>query len=138
MIEPAEVIEHARTWVGVRFLHQGRSRNGADCLGFIAGMMAELGVTTPLEFLPKNYARNPQSLLRITLGSMTREIPLQPAAFVLIKFPFAKEAGHGAIYTGTSLIHSFAGVGRVVEHGYGQPWLKRTDSIWAVPLVMYE
>ena len=138
MIAAHEVIEQARAWVGVRFLHQGRTRNGADCLGSIAGIMAELGSMAPMNFLPLNYGRDPGPRLIQTLEEITREIPLQPAAFVLVKFPHAKHASHGAIYTGENLIHCFAGAGKVVEHGYRDPWVKRTVSVWALPLVIYE
>jgi cell wall-associated NlpC family hydrolase len=138
VIEPAAVIAQARSWVGTRFLHQGRSRHGADCLGSIAAMMAELGSMTPLTYLPLNYARDPGPLLLQTLEALTHTIALQPAAFLLIQFPFAKYPSHGAIYTGENMIHCYASVGRMVEHGYRDPWAKRTVSIWALPLVMYE
>jgi cell wall-associated NlpC family hydrolase len=138
VISPATVIEQARSWLGVRFLHQGRTRSGADCLGYIAGMMAELGTDVPLKALPLNYARNPQARLVQTLEEITHEIPLQPAAFVLIKFPKSHHGSHGAIYTGENLIHSYQSVGRVVEHGYRMQWVRWTVSVWALPLVTYE
>jgi cell wall-associated NlpC family hydrolase len=138
VIAASAVIEQAREWIGVRFLHQGRTRNGADCLGSIAGIMAELGSNVPMQCLPINYGRDPGPALIQTLAEISREIPLQPAAFVLVKFPNAKYPSHGAIYTGENLIHCFEGVGRVVEHGYREPWIRRTVSYWALPLVVYE
>jgi cell wall-associated NlpC family hydrolase len=138
MITPDALIAQAREWLGVRFLHQGRTRMGCDCLGFIGGMLAELGCTVGLENLPLNYARNPQALLVDTLNRVTHTIELQPAALVLIQFPNTSHPSHAGIFTGSTLIHCYQGVGRVVEHGYQRPWIKRTAGFWAIPMVMYE
>ena len=37
-----EVVREARTWVGVPFRHQGRSRSGVDCGGIIVVVLREL------------------------------------------------------------------------------------------------
>lgn len=138
MIAPQDVIEQAREWVGVKFLHQGRTRHGADCLGFIAAVLAELGSRGFLDHLPHNYARDPNVLLLERLPEVSREIELQPAALLLIQFPQAKVPSHAAIYTGVSMIHCYEIEGEVVEHTYGKPWTTRTKSIWALPLVTYQ
>ena len=137
MIEPAAVIAQARTWVGIPFLHQGRSRYGVDCLGFVACVMNELGVSEFLNHLPHNYERNPQAKFADTLPDFSREIPLQPAALLMIVFPFAKWPSHCAIYTGTTMIHCHEMDRKVVEHGFQEPWIMRTKSYWALPLVTY-
>lgn len=137
MIDAQAVIDNAREWLGVPFLHQGRSRHGADCLGFIAACLNELGSHVFLDYLPRNYARNPQALLMTGLNELTREIELQPAALIVIKFPLHAYPSHAAIYTGASMIHCDQASRGVVEHGYREPWLKRTTSIWALPGVMY-
>lgn len=119
-------------------MHQGRTRMGADCLGFISAMLAELGSLDFLYNLPQNYGRAPQTELIDGLAHLSYEIKLQPASFLLIKFPFHKYASHGAIYTGESMIHSFQSNGKVIEHGYRAPWIGRTLSVWALPGVTYE
>ena len=138
MIAPQDIIDQAREWVGVRFVHQGRSRFGADCLGFIAAMLAELGSRCFLDYLPHNYSRDPNALLIDSLPLLSREIELQPAALLLMQFPQAKLPSHAAIYTGVSIIHCYQIEGKVIEHTYGAPWLTRTKSIWALPLVTYQ
>jgi len=137
MIAPRAVIDQARAWVGVPFLHQGRTRNGADCLGFIAACLNELGSDIFLRYLPTNYARAPQSLLIDGMMHLTRQIDLEPAALMLIQFPLQAHPAHAAIYTGESMIHTDQMIGRVVEHSYGGQWVARTKSIWAIPLVTY-
>lgn len=137
MIAPAAVIAQARSWVGVPFLHQGRTRFAADCLGYIAAMMAELDSFTLLERLPWAYSRMPQRELADGIALVCRPIDLQPAALVLIQWPRTGFASHAGIYTGENLIHCSAPDGKVVEHGYGRPWTHRTASVWALPLVRY-
>lgn len=137
MIPAAALIAQAREWVGVPFVHQGRSRVGADCLGSVAAIAAELGSRVLLQHLPCNYGRNPQALLIEGLTNLCRNIELEPAALILFQFPQAKFPSHAAIYTGESIIHAFERVGKVVETSYGQPWLRLTHSVWALPLVVY-
>ncbi len=137
MITPAQVIAQARNWVGVRYLHQGRSRSGCDCLGFIAAMMGELGEPRLLEWLPINYGREPQSLLIENLTAHTTQIELAPGALILIQWPLTEFASHAGIYTGESMIHAYESVAKVVEHGYRDPWVARTSGIWALPGVTY-
>lgn len=137
MIAPAQVVDNARSWLGVKFMHQGRTRNGCDCLGFIAACMNELGSPTLLDNLPVNYARDPQALLVSGLKELTREIPLEAGALILFQFPRTAYPSHAAIYTGESMIHSHEPNLKVVEHGYRAAWLKYTRGIWALPLVVY-
>jgi cell wall-associated NlpC family hydrolase len=138
MIAAQAVIDQARQWRGVKFLHQGRTRFGADCLGFVAGVCAELGSHVPMANLPINYGRSPQTLLAETLTRLCRQIPLQPAALILLQWPLTPYGSHAGIYTGENMIHSFQAEGKVVEHGYRGPWVKRTVSIWALPEVIYQ
>lgn len=138
MIEPSALVRQARSWLGVPFLHQGRSRIGVDCLGYVSALLAELGCGVALELLPTAYARNPQAQLERIVEANTREIPLAAGALIMIKFPHAEFASHAAIYTGTSMIHAYQQIGRVVEHAYGEPWIRRTKAVRALPLVAYE
>lgn len=139
MIAPAQLIAEARTWVGVPFLHQGRSRFGVDCAGFIVELLRGVN-SLPEQFEnPTNYGRAASR----ELGEVVRRYCVQvdapePAALILIKWPRDKSASHVALFTGASLIHCYATVGRVVEHGYRGMWLKLTDSVWRLPGVAYE
>jgi cell wall-associated NlpC family hydrolase len=140
LIDVDELIAQARSWLGVPYLHQGRSRNGADCLGFLACMLAELGSRTFLDALPNNYPRNPQSILAVAAPKLATPLEVEvPGALVLFQFPLTKYPSHAGILTrdGT-FIHTFEPVKRVVEVGYRAPWPARARSVWAAPLVMYQ
>lgn len=139
MIAPELLIAQAREWCRpkVRFLHQGRSRHGADCLGFIGALMAELGSGVLLKYLPRNYARSPQALFVEGLGAISREISLQPAALIVFRWPREQDASHAAIYTGETMIHCYQREGGVIEHGFRGPWPKLAEGFWALPEVTY-
>lgn len=44
MIPAERVIEEARGWVGTPFRHQGRSRDGVDCVGVLVVVARALGI----------------------------------------------------------------------------------------------
>lgn len=134
---PAALIVQARQWVGVPFLHQGRTRFGVDCLGFIAAVLAEMGDTFILNVLPANYGRDPQASLLEGVEAHLKPIALQPGVMLVLQFPLTPFASHVALYTGVSMIHSLQANRCVVEHGYEPPWPARTRSIWALPGVAY-
>lgn len=137
MIRPDDLIACARSWVGVKFQHQGRSRFGCDCMGGLAAQLAEVGSTVLLDHLPKAYPRIPGSLLVDGLHKLCRPVDLQPGAIVLIKFPLSRYPSHAGIYTGQSMIHCNQMVGRVTEHAYADPWTRRTVGIFGAPYVEY-
>lgn len=139
MIAPDILIAQAREWCApkVRFLHQGRSRHGADCLGYIGALLGELGSDVVLKYLPINYARSPQALLIEGLAALSREIALQPGALLIFRWPLEQHASHAAIYTGQTMIHCYQSVGGVVEHGFRGAWPKLCTGIWALPEVTY-
>lgn len=137
MITANAVVAEARTWLGVPFLHQGRSRHGVDCIGWVASVCAQLGAFVPLQNLPHNYARNPQALLSDALRMLATPTTLEVGCLILIKWPLAPHASHVGIYTGKSMIHCYEAVGKVVEHGYSTPWPERTESLWRIPGVRY-
>lgn len=137
MVTAMDLVTQARQWVGVRFLHQGRSRTGADCIGFVAGAMGELDLMSVLIALPGNYSRIPQAQLMQAIEQRCTRCELKPGALLLIKLPFTEHPSHAAIYTGVSMIHSDVMRGEIVEHAYGRPWTTRTHSIWELPEVAY-
>lgn len=137
MIAVDQLVAEAREWVGVPFVHQGRSRFGADCLGFIAATLAELGSRVLLDHLPNNYGRNPQALLIEGLTDLCQQIDIEPGVLLLFQFPQAPLPSHAAIYSGESIIHAFERERKIVETGYGAPWTKLFHSAWAMPLVVY-
>lgn len=130
------VISEARSWVGVPFRHQGRSRTGIDCVGLPIVVLQNLGVL-PSNFEITNYGRLPSGeLVERVKAHCTKVEVAKPGTLVVIAW--TSTAAHVAVCTGDTLIHSYESVGRVVEHGYRGRWIKLTHSIWALPGVSYE
>ena len=135
MIGPATVIDEARTWLGVPFAHQGRTRRGVDCVGLPIVVGQGLGLV-PARFEVANYGRLPSAdLMRRLMEHCTRIAAPVPGSLVAIAW--TKSAAHVAICTGDTLIHSYESVGRVIEHGYRGRWVRLTHSAWALPGVIY-
>lgn len=132
---PDRVIDEARTWLGVPFLHQGRNRRGVDCVGLPIVIGQALGLV-PANFEVANYGRlsSPELMQRL-MQHCTRIASPVPGSLVAIAW--TKTAAHVAICTGENLIHSYQNVGRVVEHGYRGRWVRLTHSAWALPGVIY-
>jgi cell wall-associated NlpC family hydrolase len=141
VISTGELIDKARSWLGVPFRHQGRGHSGVDCAGFLVELMRASG-ELPIDYdEPANYSRHPQRQLfeivqRYCTQSTTR-VPL-PGALVLIRWRPAVPPSHVGLCTGDTIIHCYQRAGGVVEHGYRDPWVRLTHSLWRMPGVRYE
>lgn len=124
-------VEIARTYLGTKWVHQGRSRKGLDCVGLIRVAFPELNW---LEW--NDYGRDPVAGLleqraRQLLGPPIPIDEMRPGDAVLMAFPRAiRHCGIvGDHPHGLSLIHTYQGVGRfggrVVEHVLDRRWRDR-------------
>lgn len=136
MTNPLDVINEARTWVGVPFRHQGRNRYGIDCVGLPIVVCQSLGLIGP-RFEITNYGRLPSGELVERLKSHCEPICAATPGCLLV-IAWTKIAAHVAICTGETMIHAYESVGRVVEHGYRGRWVRMTHSVWALPGMRYE
>lgn len=121
-----DIVTEARSYMGVPWVHQGRSRDGVDCLG-LAILVA--GATRGYEFDLRNYAAqaSDETMQAKCLEHMdkVRLADLAPGHIVVIRFENQRHmaivcdyhiAGH------LTLIHASSKYGKVVEH--------RLDSVW--------
>lgn len=135
-VSSAELCEAARRWLGVPFRHQGRDRRGVDCVGLIIVACRELGLPAGSVKL-RDYGRLPcNGLLELQLAEHALAAPApEPGTILLMRF--GRWPQHVALCTGSTLVHSYEAVGKVVEHGYSGKWPGRTVSAWRVPGVVY-
>lgn len=142
VITANQLIVAARGLIGVPFRHQGRTRLGVDCIGFLALACKDAGLDLPgfmnLPF-PTCYSRDPSPQSLTTLAAhCTRIYAPVPGCVFYFRFPLEKLPRHFGIYTGDSVIHAEAMLRKqVIEHGYRAQWLKWTHSMWLVPGVDY-
>lgn len=121
-----QVIRIARGYLGVRFQHQGRTRNGLDCLGLLIRVGQDIGYT---DFDFTAYDRTPDG--EFFLQEMCRHLHLipveqaQPGDVLLMRyFAFPQHVAFisGVLAEGWKVIHAFNQRG-VIEHDLDRRWL---------------
>jgi cell wall-associated NlpC family hydrolase len=135
---PMDIVTQARTWLGTRFQHQGRVKQGVDCLGLIMGVAGELGLKDKHGKLfashdEVTYPKQPSgAYITAKLCSLLDEVPLDKAEpGHLALFTIADNPQHLAILTdynesgARGLIHCDARSKRVVEHRLDDAWQSR-------------
>lgn len=72
-----ELVEAARTFIGVRWKHRGRDRNGLDCAGLVWATYAYCGVILPDYRL---YGREPyrDGLVRYVTAALGESVHVAP------------------------------------------------------------
>ncbi len=145
MTTAREVIAAARLLLGVRFTHQGRSRDGVDCLGLLIVTAQSLGLTFGGEGVEAldvpTYGTRPDIvLLRKKLDEHLVPIALtdvQPADIVLLKIDGSPQhlalLGDYPIAGELSMIHAYAPARKVVEHRYDAQWRANSYAAYRLP-----
>ena len=121
------IVETARSWIGVPYLHQGRNRFGVDCAGLPWCVYAENDVVLP-DFRAYGTEADPETFiahLRFALGQEVVTGPihyqdLQIGDIALFKFHFRQAARHVGIVSnraggGLNYIEANGNEGKVVE-----------------------
>lgn len=145
-ISAPQFISAARALVGVPWRHQGRTRDGVDCIGILAlatknagldllGLQKAFGVVDTA-----NYSRQSKGeLLEMTARNAERIAEPIAGSALLFRWPHDRHPQHFGIYTDKkSFIHADARNGRVAEVTFGGVWTRLLHSIWLVPGVIYD
>ncbi len=141
MIQAAEVVATARSYKGVRFQHQGRTRLGMDCAGLVVRVVHDLDLST---FDTRDYGKLPSGdRMRQVMREQCIELPpgadLVPGLVALMRFD--AEPMHVAIVCdhphGLGLVHALAASRKVTEHRLDQSWRNRVVGLYALPGVAY-
>ena len=112
-----EAVAAARALIGVRFRPQGRTREtGLDCVGLAA---AALQVDAPRDY-PLRGGSAERTAEMLAAAGLRRADVLRAGDLVLVAAGPAQL--HLGIFTGTGLVHSDAGLRRVVERPGPLPW----------------
>lgn len=130
------LVDAARGWLGVRWRHQGRDRDGVDCGGLLAVSLAEIG-RMPAD--KRAYGRVPKDgWLEHTLEDNFG--PADPAGRLrfgrVAVFHFGEgEPDHVGIIAnhrqgGLGVIHAYAPWRKVVEHRLDDRWRKRITEVY--------
>ena len=122
-----DIVSAARACIDTPFMHQGRIPELAlDCAGLIIAVAKAVGA----EYVDvAGYSRFPSGgILESCLCSqpsldIITGADKQAGDVLLIRF--AGDPQHLAIFTGDTIIHSYASVGKVCEHVMDAAWEKR-------------
>ncbi len=130
----------AKSWKGVPYLHQGRTRVGCDCIGFVIGVMTEVALLPASVEMPTAYARRETNgvLLQRVMSHCMRVAKPQDRALLLIQWQNDSTPTHVALHCAGSMLHCYQRAGSVVSHGYAGKWPQWTHSYWKLPGVVYE
>lgn len=127
MTTRAEIVAAARSYLGVRWHHQGRNRAGLDCIGLVIAVAKDLGLS---DYDINGYARIPDGkTLRATMCEQMDVLKREPLPGDVLLFAFQRNPLHTAIVTdapiGLGMIHAFANKRMVVEHRLDEVWRSR-------------
>lgn len=121
-------VAEARSYVGCKWRHRGRSRFGIDCVGLIVAATAAGGVQMRDR---RDYGREPfeaglEREMGEHFGSPLAECDWRPGDVVMMRWENRPEAGHvGLLGDGPggslTLIHSHS-MSSVIEHGIDAHW----------------
>lgn len=133
MPSSAEFIDAARGYIGTRWMHQGRSARGIDCVGLVLLSAAQIGIEIPDM---QGYRRSPNPAL--FLGHIRNNtIPADaPVPGTIGVFRDGNQPCHVGIFATLhdqlSLIHAYAGTGLVMEEVFIHDWPKKLIEIRAI------
>ena len=124
----AEICTAARQFIGCPWRHQGRSREGVDCLGLVLLVAHELALT---DFDTRDYARQAkdESMLEQCREHLIeiQRVEARPGDVPVMRFGTNRHIGFFGDYVhgGLSIIHAFSHSPRkVVEHRFSDDWLR--------------
>lgn len=124
----SKIVEEARSWLGVRWRHQGRTRHGVDCAGLVVQVGKALGLT---EFDMTNYGRRPDSMnfakFFVDGGAVSKSVAAALPGDILLFRDGYFPCHCGILTPDGTFVHAFATRRAVVEDPLDPGWLaKRT------------
>lgn len=138
---PADVAAMARSYLGVRFVHQGRSRAGLDCAGLVVRVAQDLGLS---EFDWRGYGRLPDGdRMREVMQAQCVELKpdAAPSLGLVALMRFDAEPQHLAIVVdhphGLGIVHALMQERKVAEHRLDAKWAQRIVALYELPGVQY-
>ncbi len=139
MIDAADIIAKARSWIGTPFLHQGRMRKtndnigGADCAGLIVGVYQDCYPTS--DYVMPIYPETPrgnivlkQCYKHMKKAESDRVVPGQIAVMRYLREPIHLGFIGSDYHKNLTLIHAYKPLGKVVEHRLSADWMSRITT----------
>lgn len=129
----------ARSYIGVPYRHQGRTRKALDCWGLLFAVATDAGILPDSLNVPADYG--PMSNVELRAGVARYCTPTKApgdGVLALIRWPGTNYAGHlGLLTVDGTIIHAYSMEAKVVEMGFRGAWVRMCDSLWHLPGVEY-
>lgn len=129
-----DVVVEARTWIGVRWRHQGRDRDGLDCVGLpIVCALKLRGLKIPTNDYPRASTDN--QMIEICRQYLEPVADMQPGDVVVLGFGRQRHMAIIGDYPsgGLSLIHAYLPNRKVVEQRLDDVWAGRILAAFRIP-----
>lgn len=123
-------IQHVRSYINTPFLHQGRDRNGIDCIGLIVTPLNEIGFFNYDNVNYKRYGLGGEILEILSKYCYEIDWPNEELKSGDILMFSKRNSQHLAIYTGSTIIHANNFIGKVVEHDLDEKWKSMINRVF--------
>ena len=146
MISGKDIADTARTYIGVRYRHHGRTRGkGVDCVGLVILVARDLGLKQAGGYSNLDYAVAPdEEMMGRELRANLIEVPISEmregdiAWFAVpdrrTKTSIARHLAiitmHPSVKGDFGMVHAMDYVGFVAEHHLDATWKKRIKSVF--------
>lgn len=128
-----DFMEAARGWVGTRWVHQGRTKDGIDCAGLLIVAGADVGVVVP-DLQGYRRTPNPEKFVGFLMDITDPQTTIEPGYFGI--FRDGNQPCHVGVFGErdgrTTLIHAYVGTGKVIEEPYAHDWPRRLFAIRSI------
>jgi cell wall-associated NlpC family hydrolase len=126
-----DFIAAARSYMGVKWRHQGRNQMGVDCVGLVLCCLDEIGIPAPDM---QGYRRTPDPIFVEHIRNNSLSSTTTDPGMLGI-FRDGTQPCHVGIfatmYGQTSLIHAYAGTGIVMEEVFIHDWPNKLVEVRA-------
>ena len=130
--------KEAHSYIGVPFIHRGRTRRGLDCVGLVILAAKDCGYKRYREFA---YGREPrstvlESVLNEHFGEPIDDKPAVNDVVLMQLKPNAAPSHIGIITThpdGLGIIHAYGSVNRVVYHRLTEKVRSKITGVYRWP-----
>lgn len=137
MATRAQIVEEARSYLGTKWLHQGRTRDGVDCAGLVVCVGNGLGL---IQYDRNDYQRNPNGSAFLHFftegGGVQKPITeAKPGDILVLRegtYP-CHTALVGEKRGGLTIIHAFVVRHQVVEEPLTGAWLAKRVACFQYP-----
>lgn len=132
MVDRADIVSAARRYVGVKWMHQGRTQYGVDCAGLLTCVAYDLRLRD-VQIVDYGRMPDPDRARSVIESHMDRITYKDLAPGDVVSFVVINAVQHFGLVTEINphrFIHAYEPSGKVVEQSLSGPWLRRVRGCY--------